>query len=79
MDTATELAQLVERHVARRTGERVRSLHVDWTDGRLIVHGFTRSHYEKQLAFSAVHELIDSVPVELDIQVTSAPRESIAG
>jgi hypothetical protein len=42
---------------------------VDCNGRRVAVHGVVSSYYLKQLAISAVREVIPSDPVELDIQV----------
>lgn len=63
------------RKIAARTHGHVLGLEVEVVDGRLIVHGRSRSYYGKQLACAAALELVktpDSAAcsqVELDIEV----------
>lgn len=50
----------LECAIARRTGGRVRDLHVQVRDGRVIVHGCSQSHHVKQLVLAAVLETIEA-------------------
>ena len=64
----------LECAIARRTGDRVRDLHVEVCDGRAIVRGCTESHHVKQLVLAAMVEAIEasesqSLRVESDIEV----------
>ena len=64
----------LECAIARRTGNRVRDLHVEACDGRVIVRGYTESYHVKQLALAAVMETIEaskcqSLMVESAIEV----------
>jgi response regulator RpfG family c-di-GMP phosphodiesterase len=60
--------------IERRTGGRIRNLHVETIEGRVIVHGRSHSHHVKQLALAAVLEAFEasetqSERIELDIEV----------
>ncbi len=63
------------RGIAARTHGQVRGLRIEIIEGRLIVHGQSRSYYGKQLACAAVLDLtrtLAAVPfddIELDIEV----------
>ena len=64
----------LECSIARRTGGRIRDLHVETVDGRVIVRGRSDSHYVKQLALAAVMEAFEasqsqSERVEMEIDV----------
>jgi len=62
-------AETLRRHIDSRTGRRIRQLRVDCNGRQVAVHGVTSSYYLKQLALSAVREVIPSDPVEFNIQV----------
>ena len=65
-----ELAQAIERQIVQRTWGRIHRLQVEVIDDRVVVHGYTQTHYSKQLALEGVRDVIDdSTRVELDIQV----------
>ncbi|MCE5267867.1 MAG: response regulator [Planctomycetaceae bacterium] len=73
--TLAEQNGRLECSIARRTGGRVRNLHVETVNGRVIVHGRSDSHHVKQLALAAVMEAFEasqsqSERVELNIEVT---------
>jgi DNA-binding response OmpR family regulator len=73
--TLAEQNGRLECSIARRTGGRVRDLHVETIDGRVIVRGRSDSYHVKQLALAAVLEAFEasqfqSERVELDIEVT---------
>jgi len=65
----------VRRKIAARTHGHVLGLEVELIDGRLIVHGRSRSYYGKQLACAAALELMATLApdcakhVDLDIEV----------
>ena len=70
-----EQSARLEGLIARRTGGRVRGLHVEQVDGRVLVHGRCSSYHIRQLALAAVLEAFEasesqSERVELDIDVT---------
>lgn len=72
--TLAEQNGRLECSIIRRTGDRIRDLHVDTVDGRIIVQGRSDSHYVKQLALAAVMEAFEASQsqaerVELDIEV----------
>ncbi len=74
--TDPELQQRIERQILQRTWGRIHQLRVEAGPDRAVIHGYTSSYYAKQLAIQAVREVLDSVPVELDIEVGSAPGTS---
>jgi hypothetical protein len=63
------LAEKLERRINERTNRRVCQLHIERTDGRTIVHGFTSSYYVKQLVLAAVQEVSDQEPIEVHVWV----------
>ncbi len=75
IDTPAARHHEIRRRIAERTHGHVVGLEVEVADGRLIVHGRTRSYYGKQLACAAALELIEALDpqyathIELDIQV----------
>ena len=77
-----DLTAFVERWIDRRTGGRVRSLSVERVGDRLMVHGFTGSHYVRQLVLAAVLEALESSQVnqafrvDIDIQVGTVRSRS---
>lgn len=62
-------AEALRRHIDSRTGRRIRQFRVECSGSRVAVHGVASLYYLKQLALSAVREIIPSGPVELDIRV----------
>ena len=74
-DGGTDWQHEMRRKIAARTHGHVLGLEVEVIDGRLIVHGRSRSYYGKQLACAAALELMktpDSAPftqIELDVEV----------
>jgi hypothetical protein len=69
MSSAVLQTDELERHVRERTGRRVRDLHVELEQERVVLHGQAASYYVKQLAQSGVRDLLPEVPVENDIIV----------
>jgi hypothetical protein len=71
-----ELLWNLERQIVQRTLGRVRDLHVETQDDRVIVRGFTPSYFMKQLAIQAALEVLDREqrPRELDMQLDVLPR-----
>jgi DNA-binding response OmpR family regulator len=70
----TEQNDRLEQCIDRRTGGRVRNLHVETLDDRVIVHGCSSSFHVQQLALAAVIESVDASDaepenVELNIQL----------
>ena len=65
----------IRRKITARTHGHVLGIEVEVIDGRLIVHGRSRSYYGKQLACAAALEVIETLDldcakqVELDIEV----------
>ncbi|MCI0457963.1 MAG: hypothetical protein L0Z62_13435 [Gemmataceae bacterium] len=62
-------AERIERQIEARTGRRVRQLRVDCAGNRVSVEGLAASYHVKQLALSAVRELLPTKPVDLHIEV----------
>ena len=54
-----ELLWNLERQIVQRTLGRVRDLHVETQDNRVVVRGFTPSYFVKQLAIQASLEVLD--------------------
>ena len=69
MSSAVFIMSELERHVQERTGRRVRDLHVEVEQKRVVLHGKAGSYYVKQLAQSGVHDLMPEMTVENDIVV----------
>jgi hypothetical protein len=67
--TGPALEEVIERHITQRTWGRVHQLHVEVRDGRAHVRGCAPTYYVKQLAIQAVHDVDESLPVELEIDV----------
>jgi len=59
----------LKRRIEARTGRRIRQLRVECSGPRVTVRGVAPSYYLKQLALSALRELLPFAPVDLDIQV----------
>jgi len=69
-----DLAGSLHRQIDWRTWGRIRQLHVEARTDRVVIQGMTTSYYLKQLALSAVQEVMGSaatVPVALEIEVGS--------
>jgi len=65
-----ELALAIERQIELRTWGRIHRLQVEVIDDRVVVHGYTQTHYAKQLALEGVRDVMGcSAHVELDVQV----------
>ena len=62
-------AETLKRHIDSRTGRRIRYLRVDCGGGGVTVQGLASCYYVKQLALSAVRELVPDDPVILDIHI----------
>src|SRR5262245_58575558 len=72
-DRIAELTQAIERQIELRTWGRIHRLQVEVIDDRVVVHGYTQTHYAKQLALEGVRDVIGSFAhVELDVQVGAA-------
>ena len=61
--THQELAQYIEGHVNRVSNGRIRDLHVDYTDDRILLRGRSRTYHAKQVAQQAVLDLTDGHPL----------------
>src|SRR5262245_52422746 len=69
-DHIAELTQAIERQIELRTWGRIHRLQVELIDRRVVVHGYSQTHYAKQLALEGVRDVIgSSAHVELDVQV----------
>jgi hypothetical protein len=71
--THIEVERTIEQHIQKRTNRRVGDLHVEARDDRVVVlRGWTRTYYLKQLAQVAAQELLGSGRMLVnDIQVPS--------
>jgi hypothetical protein len=69
MSSAVFKMSELERHVQERTGRRVRDLHVELEQERVVLQGKAGSYYVKQLAQSGVRDLLPEMTVENDIVV----------
>ncbi len=58
-----ELAQYLEGHINRIANGRIRDLHVDYSDERIVLQGRSRTYHAKQLAHQAVLDLTDGHPL----------------
>ncbi len=58
-----ELAQYLEGHINRIANGRIRDLHVDYSEERIILQGRSRTYHAKQLAHQAVLDLTDGHPL----------------
>jgi len=72
--TLAEQTDRLACSITRRTGGRVRNLHVEAVDGRVIVRGRCDSYHVRQLALAAVLEAFETSPsqsdrMELDLEV----------
>jgi DNA-binding response OmpR family regulator len=79
--TLDEEHRRLECEITRRTGGRVRDLHVDVGDGQVVVHGCTESYHVKQLVVAAVLEAIEasesqSLKVKSEIKVCGDCRST---
>ena len=61
--------EAIERAIRLRTSGQIRDLHVDLSDGELILTGRTSTYYTKQLATHAVLDLVDDLGLSNDIEV----------
>jgi hypothetical protein len=62
---------IVEEHILKHAGRRIRQLHVQVAADRVIVHGQTSCYYVKQLAILAVREALTALGSRLvaDVQI----------
>ncbi len=56
----TDFAQRLERRIRLRTRDRISSLRIETLEGQVIVQGYSRSHYDRQLAYSAAMEVLNA-------------------
>ncbi len=61
--THLELAQFIAGHVERAASGRIRDLHVDYSEDRIVLQGRSRTYHAKQLAHQAVLDLTDGHPL----------------
>jgi len=70
-----ELSRALEREIVQRTWGRIHRLRVERVNERWIVQGWTSSYYVKQLAWLAVHDVLEATGLsfncEVDIEVGS--------
>ena len=72
-----DLDATLVRSITRRTGGRIGSLHVETTEGHVVVHGRAGSYHALQLAQAAVMEALKAAGsdrpggVEFDIEVVT--------
>ncbi len=67
--SARELADTVERYVRLRTGGTIRSLHVEVSDGEVVLSGHTSTYYNKQLATHAALDAASEFSLTNEIEV----------
>jgi carbon storage regulator len=71
----SDFEQWLAERINQRTYGRINQLSVEAIDGRIVVHGSTRSYHARQLALAAVQAILDdscapqSPPVEFDVEV----------
>ncbi|QEH36853.1 hypothetical protein OJF2_54380 [Aquisphaera giovannonii] len=58
-----EVARYIEGHVNRVANGRIRDLHVDYSEDRIVLQGRSRTYHVKQLAHQAVLDLTDGHPL----------------
>ena len=64
-----EIADTVERYVRLRTGGTIRSLHVEVSEGEVILSGHTSTYYNKQLATHAALDAASELSLTNEIEV----------
>lgn len=69
--TADDLVLQVERVVKRETNFGVREMSVDINDGKIILSGYCRTFYTKQLAQQAALQFVDKSDLINEIRVAS--------
>ena len=74
---AEQLQFELVRHVAARTGRRVRNLMVELSSERIVLRGQAPSFYVKQLAQHGVRDLLPKMSLE-NIIVVDQPAEYCA-
>lgn len=67
--SARELANTVERYVRLRTGDTIRSLHVEVAAGGVVLSGHTSTYYNKQLATHAALDAASDFSLANEIEV----------
>ena len=67
--SSRELADTVDRYVRLRTGGTIRSLHVEVSDGEVILSGRTSTYYNKQLATPAALDAASEFSLTNEIEV----------
>ncbi len=58
IDPAVLMVETLERQICEKTGGAIRDLHVEFLDDQIVVNGRTSRYYNKQLATTAVRELL---------------------
>jgi hypothetical protein len=74
LSSIPHLQEELERHVAQRTGRRVRNLCVELEPERIVLRGQTTTYHVKQLAQHGVRDLFPDMRVDNAIIV-----ENMAG
>jgi hypothetical protein len=64
--------QAVRCRIAQRTWGRLRQLHVEVDADHVIVRGTSPTYYLKQLALSAIQEMLPGTAVNLEIEVATS-------
>jgi hypothetical protein len=64
-----DTVEAVERAIRLRTSGQIRELHVDISDGEVVLTGRTSTYYTKQLATHAVLDLVDDLGLSNEIEV----------
>jgi hypothetical protein len=58
-----ELAHFIEGHINRVANGRIRDLHVEYSEDRIVLQGRSRTYHAKQVAQQAVLDLTDGHPL----------------
>jgi hypothetical protein len=63
------MEERIEGVVRSRTGGMIRNLHVEVSDGEVILSGRTSTYYAKQLATHAAFDAVEDLTLVNDIEV----------
>jgi hypothetical protein len=69
LSPSPQLLDELERHIAVRTGRRIRNLAIEMHEEQVILRGQTTSYYIKQLAQHGLRELLPHVRLDNTIVV----------
>ncbi len=78
--SAGALERALTQRIALRTRRRVHRLEIEIDADRIVIRGATASHHVKQLALTAVLEVIGSAAeaaIELDIEVAASRDDAL--